>query len=192
MASEVSICRTALLRLGDSSINSLDEQTNRSILCKNLYDQARDFIIRRHVWNSCVTRVALAPLATAPPFDYAYQFLLPANCLRVLSVGFADEGLTPWKVEGSTSGRIILCDENPCYLRYVFQNTDPATWDPGLIEAVTDYLTELLAYPITKSLGVVEVMTAKKERDGKVSRSIDGLEDVPETSTDAQFIAARG
>lgn len=192
MATEVSICSAALLRLGDRPIDSLDEQTDRSRLCANLYAQARDFIIRRHTWNSCITRASLAPLAAAPAFDWNHQFLLPANCLRVLSVGLKDEGLTPWRVEGSVSGRIILCDENPCYLRYVFRNEDPATWDPGLVEAVTDYLCELLAYPVTKSATVVELMTQKKERDGKVSRAIDGQEDVPETSTDAPFIASRG
>lgn len=192
MATDVSICSAALLRLGDRPINTLDEQTDRAILCANLYAQARDFVIRRHTWNSCIKRVALAPLATGPAFDWSYQFLLPPDCLRVLSVGLKDEGLTPWRVEGSTSGRVVLCDENPCYLRYVFQNTDPATWDAGLVEAVTDYLCELLAYPITKSATVVELMQAKKERDGKVSRAIDGQEDVPESSTDAPFIASRG
>lgn len=190
-ASEVSICSNALQRLADRPINTLDEQTDRSRLCKNLYAQARDFIIRRHTWNCCITRVALAPLAAAPAFDWRYQFLLPADCLRVLSVG-EDGHFIPWKVEGSASGRVILCDENPAYLRYVFRNTDPATWDPGLIESVTDYLCELLAYPITKSLGVQEAMAAKKERDGKLSRAIDGLEDVPESSSDAPFIQARG
>lgn len=190
-ASDVSICAAALLRLGDSPINSLDEQSNRSILCANLYAQARDFIIRRHTWNCCITRAALAPLTTAPAFDWTYQFLLPPECLRVLSIG-EDGDFQPWRVEGSSSGRILLCNENPCYLRYVFRNEDPATWDPGLIEAVTDYLTELLAYPITKSLGVVEAMASKKERDAKVSRAIDGQEDIAETSGDAPFIAARG
>lgn len=191
MSSDVSICTSALLRLGDRPINTLDEQTDRAILCANLYTQARDFIIRRHTWNSCITRVALAPLAAAPAFDWNYQFLLPPDCLRVLSVG-EDGHFIPWKVEGSTSGRIILCNENPAYLRYVFRNEDPATWDPGLVESVTDYLCELLAYPITKSLGVQEAMTDKKVRDGKVSRAIDGQEDVPESSSDAPFIQARG
>lgn len=192
MASEVSICSAALLRLADHPINVLDDQSDRAILCTNLYAQARDFIIRRHTWNSCIKRVTLAPTVDAPPFDWTYQFLLPPDCLRVLSVGLKDDGLVPWHVEGSASGRVVMSDDNPCYLRYVFQNTDPATWDPGLVEAVTDYLCELLAYPITKSATVMELMAAKKDRDGRVSRAIDGQEDTGETSTDAPFISSRG
>lgn len=191
MTSVVSICADALLRLGDRPINTLDEQTDRAILCSNLFAQARDFVIRRHLWNCCIKRVALAPLADAPAFEWAYQFLLPADCLRVLSIG-ENGTFTDYRVEGSTSGRVLLTDENPCYLRYVWRNEDPATWDPGLIEVVTARMAVLLAYPITKSAAVRDAMETSYEREAKVMRAVDGLEDVMDESADSSFLSARG
>jgi len=190
MASVVTICTDALLRLGDRPINTLDEQTDRARLCSNLFAQARDFVIRRHLWNSCIKRVALAPLAAAPAFEWDFQFLLPADCLRVLSLG-ENRTFTDYRVEGSESGRVILCDENPLYLRYVWRNEDPATWDPGLIEAVTARMTVLLAYPITKSAAVRDAMESSSEREQKVSRAIDGQEDVTDESVSSTFIGVR-
>lgn len=190
MTTVVSICTDALLRLADRPINSLLGPADRQLLSSNLYPQARDWVIRRHPGNSCIKRVSLAPLAAAPAFDYAYQFLLPADALRVLSVG--EEGtFLAYKLEGSTSGRVILSDDNPCLLRYVFRNEDPATWDAGLVEMVTSRLTVLLAYPITKSISVRDAFEATAEREAKQMRAVDGQEDVGDSSYDSPLISAR-
>jgi hypothetical protein len=85
--SAVEICSNALLLLGAQTINSFDDESDRATLVSNLWPNALEAILRSHPWNCAIRRVSLAPDAAAPDFDYSYQFTLPGDCLRKLSVG---------------------------------------------------------------------------------------------------------
>ena len=88
-ATEVSICSNALLMLGGQPINDLSENSDRARLASNLWPAVRNYVLRRHPWNCAVKRVALAPDLTPPAFDWAFQFTLPPDFMRVLAVGEA-------------------------------------------------------------------------------------------------------
>ena len=118
--------------LGADPLNSLSDTSDHAVMCLNLYPGARDVVLRSHPWNCAIKRVVLAPNATAPLFDYAYSFNLPADWLRTLSVGESSEG-----VDYVSEGRQLLSDESSLPLRYVFRNEDENTWHAGLVEAVT-------------------------------------------------------
>ena len=77
MATKVSICSNALLLLGDKTINSLDEGTDRASLASNLYDSVRDSLLRSHPWNCAVKRVILAPDTETPPVVAALATIDP-------------------------------------------------------------------------------------------------------------------
>jgi len=77
MATSVSICSNALLRLGAQTIASLSESNDRARLAANLYETVRDSTLRSHPWNCAVKRVVLAPDTDVPAFDFAAQFTLP-------------------------------------------------------------------------------------------------------------------
>lgn len=184
--SPVQICSNALLLLGAQSINSFSDEYDRALLMSNLWANCRDSVLRSHPWNCAVKRVALAPDSATPAFEWDQQFSLPGDFLRLLSIG--EEGETPaYVIEGGK----ILCDENPLNLRYIYQNTDVASWDAMLVEAMTAYMAMTAAYPITKSASMQDAMAKLYQFKMKQARAVDGQENPPEQVGDYPFLNAR-
>ena len=184
--SAVSICSNALLLLGDSPIDSFDENNSRTRLVANLYAMKRDRVLRAHPWNCATKRVILSPETESPAFGWRYQFQLPDDWLRTMSVGV--EGVED---EYTIEGRTILMDSNICRLRYIFRNAVEATWDALLIDAMTQVMVAALTYPITKS-------TTKQATEEEIvkmvlrsARSVDAQEVTAETLGDFPLIANR-
>ena len=186
MATKVQITSNALLLLGDRPINSFEEDSDRALLASNLWDNARQAVLRRHPWNCATKRVALAPEVEAPAYDWAYQFALPGDWLRILYIGQAGAA-DAFKLEG----RLILSDANPLYLEYIFDNTDTASWDALLVEAMQRYMAFSMAYPITKSNTTRDAMFKEFEWLFRDARLADGQENPPEDAGDYPLIQAR-
>lgn len=184
--SAVSICSNALLLLGDNPISSFDEDNDRTRLVANLYDAKRDKVLRLHPWNCATKRVILARDSTDPEFGYAYRFLLPEDWLRTLSVGL-DDDQDDYVIEG----RYILMDNSVCRLRYIFRNSDEATWDSLLIDAMTQVMVAALTYPITKSTTKQATEEEIVKQVLKMARTVDGQEVTPETLGDFPLLANR-
>ena len=185
-ATAVSICSNALLLLGDRPISSFTEDQDRARLASNLWEQTRDHILRSHPWNCAIKREALSPDVTGPAFDWSYQYTLPADFLKALSIGESGrEG------EFRIEGRKLLCDDNPCYLRYIFRNENPGTWDAMLVEVMTAEMAHRMAYGITQSASMVDVMAQKAGQLMRRARSVDGQDDTPEQLGDNPLVAAR-
>lgn len=186
MATKVSICSNALLLLGAQTINSLSEDSDRARLCSNLYDSTRDSLLRSHPWNCATKRVLLAPESTAPAFDYTAQFLLPSDFLKIISVG-AEGYEVDYKVE---SGK-ILSGGTVLPLRYVFRNDNEATWDAMLVRAMELKMAAEMAYPITASASMADMMDNKFLQHMKEARSADGQDDPPQTFGDFPLMGSR-
>ena len=144
--SDVSICSNALRKLGDESITSLTDDSDRARLCNALYTINRDATLRAYPWNFAITRKGLAQLTSTPDFEYSYEYQLPANpyCLRVLEVYESDDD---WKVEG----RKILTNQTSCSIIYIAKITDTSQFDSLFVEALTSRLASELAWPIVRS-----------------------------------------
>jgi hypothetical protein len=185
-ATPVSICSNALLMLGDNPIADFQEGTDKARLASNLWEFARDAVLRRHPWNCAIKRVVLAPDDVPPPFDYGHQFTLPSDWLRTLSIG--QEGERPrYRMEGGK----LLMDETVCRLRYVFRNDNPATWDALLIETMTHVMRNLFAYPTTQSGSLEQLVNSTVQAAIREARAVDGSEDEPEAFDESPLLAAR-
>ena len=184
--SEVQVCSNALLLLGAQTINSFDDDSDRALLVSNLWPNALDAILRSHPWNCALARVTLAPEAAVPAFDYAYQFTLPGDCLRILTIG--EKGENP---EFEVNGRKILFDEAVLKLRYIQRNENIPSWDALLVQAAEAYMAMTCAYPITKSASMFEAMTGLWKLKLQQARNIDGQENSPEEFGDFPLLASR-
>lgn len=172
--------------LGADPINSFDDEFDRATLVANLWENMRDAVLRSHPWNCAVKRVALAPDAAAPAFEFAYQFTLPGDCLRVLSVGEEGE-----HVRYRLEGRKILSDDAECKLRYVYRNSDVATWDSMLVSATEAFVAMTCAYPVTKSASQQDNMIKLWDAKMRMARTVDGLEQPTEDVGDTPFLDVR-
>ena len=181
----VSICSNALLMLGDNPIASFDDGTDRARLASNLWDSTRDYVLRRHPWNCAVKRVLLAPDATAPEFDYSYRFLLPGDCLRVLSCGQNGE-----RLDYVVESRYVLADVSSLPLRYIWRNESVSSWDSMLVHAMTRVMRSIFAYPVTES-GSLEGLIEQELRDVlREARAVDGQEEPGFALDDSPLYAA--
>ena len=186
MATQVSIASNALLLLGAKTINSLDEGTDRATLSANLYDSLRDDMLRSHPWNCAVKRVLLAPDAETPAFDYESQFTLPSDWMRTISVGA--EG---YEVDYKHESGKILAGGTSLALRYVFRNEVEATWDALLVRAMELKMAAEMAYPITGSASMADMMHNKLLQHMKAARAVDGQDDPPQTFGDFPLLNSR-
>lgn len=186
MASSVSICSNALLMLGAQTINDLSDTSDRAKIAANLYPQVRNKILRSHPWNCCIKRVVLSPDVAAPAFGYDYQFTIPSDWVRTISVG--EPGVEEdYRVEG----RKILADTNVIYLKYLFLNTNEGTWDESLVDVMTIAMAARMAYAITQSASVEQVKQQELSAALREARAVDGQDDPPETLGDFRLITAR-
>lgn len=186
MATNISICSNALISLGAQTISSFSDGTDRSLLAANLYESTRDMVLRSHPWNCAVKRIVLAPDVAAPSFDYPAAFTLPADCLRVLSVGEENEDVD-YKVE---SGK-ILSSGTSLALRYVWKNTNESTWDAMLVHAMELQMAASMAYAVTMSAAKEELATRKLEIYMKRCRATDGQEDPAQMLGDERLLLSR-
>lgn len=183
MATPVSICSNALLKLGARTISSFTDGTDMSTLCSNIYPEARDSLLRSHIWNFAVKRVELAADATAPAFGYANQHTLPGDFLRLVEV--VDE--TDYKLEG----RKILCESTPVQTKYIYRNDDTATYDSLFVELLTQKMVAELAYSVTRSDSKAQTEMQKFAAMLKQAKGIDAQEDPQPQFATSELLLSR-
>ena len=169
MASVVQICNSALNQLGAASITALTDNSKNARLCNERYNTVRDSVFRSHPWNSLIKRIQLAQNTTTPVYGFSYQFNLPSDCLRVLTI---DAYNSDFKVEG----RKILCNESSIKIVYVSQVTDPNEMDVLLRETISAGLAADIAYAITANLQVSKLMQEKYQFKLSEARHADASE----------------
>lgn len=186
MTSSVSICSNALLMNGAQTIASFDDSSDRARQCANLYSTVRDYVLSSHPWNCCIKRLVLSPDTLTPAFDWTNQFTLPGDFLRILAVGEAGNE-SDYDIEDGK----ILTDVSVVNLRYIYRNDNEAKWTPLLVMAVTLAMRQVLAYPITQSTSLEQLIDQAIEPILKRARTIDAQDQPPETLGNFRLLNSR-
>lgn len=171
MATNVTICNSALFLIGGEPITDLTEETKRAKLCNARYDMLKKKLLAGHPWNFATKRVELARLVAAPEFEWLYQFQLPSDCLRVLSIQDNDDGEIEYEVEGSK----LLCDETVIKIKYI-ADVNEGEMSPHFVEALAHQLAADLAYAMTNSTELSNSLYEKAKEELAIARSFDGQE----------------
>ena len=156
--SDIAIANRALTKLGVARIISFGDNNEQARALQSMYALIRDSELRAYTWNFSIKRASLAALVDAPAFDWARQFQLPSDCLRLLWAGefypgpnLSDFSNSKWK-EYEVEGRNIMSNlPAPLKIRYVAQITDPTFFDPLFSEALACKLAVELAESMTTS-----------------------------------------
>lgn len=196
--SDVSIANVALMRLGASQINTLTDNNERARVMNSLYEQLRRSELRKRRWRFSITRTSLAALSTAPDSDYARQFQLPNDYLRLLEGGdliqVAD--LTDYRyfsnalysVEG---GKVLTSLGAPLHIRYIRDVTDTALWDVAFDEYFGCCLAVAACARITESTAKMADLMAERKTALIGARAANAMETASEHPTDSEWITAR-
>lgn len=186
-ATNIEICSNALVLIGDKPISTFaSDQGPRADVASNLFNNIRDATLRMHPWNSSRKRVSLAPLADAPAFEWSYQMQLPADFIRLVSIGETGENIF-YEIEDGK----ILTDETEIKLKYIYRNEVVSSYDALLTQALIAHCAWAFAYPLAKSQALRDGMEKYLQQTLQQARTINGQEKLSETLGDEGLFRSR-
>lgn len=141
--SETSICNMALARLGAKRITSLTDASNEANHCALQYEPVRDALLRSHSWAFALSRASLSEDTAAPAFEFDNAFLLPSDCLRVVSLYYTD---ATYRIEGKR----LLTNDDEAQIVYIRRVTDPTEFDPLFVKVLACALAIELVMPLSQ------------------------------------------
>lgn len=199
MASIVSICNLALSNLGKANISALSEMSAEARACNQFYDHVLGTLLQAYPWRFAGKTQSLAEITNDKPGAWGYAYSRPVDCLKVRWVRpeysetdpspqtLQEEIANPFDIEGQT----IYCNLSPAFLRYTWRASDPATFSPLFIEALSWHLAVRLAMPLTRDPKVrADAFQLAMRMQGEAATA--DANDVRETSDhDSDFVEAR-
>lgn len=188
----IDVCNLALDFLGQTPIASIDTPTTSAEeICARHYDQVRRQLLREWVWNFAKRRVSLSRIG-APGFDFADEYALPNDCLRVLSVG-GDVEVAQEK-NFDIQGRSILLNNGGAAsttLRYIADVTNPQEMDATFINLLALALALKISYKFTLKKGLTDQLSQQYAADLPKAVTIDGQERPPRRIQRSKYLTAR-
>lgn len=152
--SQVSVCNSALVKVGADRISSIDQDCKRAILLKAIYDTTRDAVLRAHPWKFATKRVSLVPNSSVPAWGYSYQYDEPNDYLGIVETH-------PDDIHFVTENGQILTNEPNLNIKYIFRQTDESSWDACFAEAMAWRLATDIAYALTQSITLAQACETK-------------------------------
>lgn len=202
----VDICNSALQRCGSATIQSLADNSREARACSVAYDSNRRDELRRHYWKFAMKRVVLAPDSAAPASDFAYQFSLPTDCLRIY---FPNDAYLDWSVEGRkiltntaqspfsaspVPGTPTVTTTTPAItlnLRYVADITDVTQWDASFYSVMSLALAMDICEVLTNSTSKRQSIKDEYKDAMAEARVADAFESLPQDAPDDGWWLAR-
>lgn len=198
MASEVSICNGALLKLGADTILQLTDNNNRARVMNARYEAVRDAELQRRRWRFSITRASLPALSTAPISDYSLQYQLPGDFLRLLEGGdirtladladYRTSGCALYSIEGD---KLLTNLAAPINIRYIARVTDAALYHPAFCEALSARLAWENCERITQSDSKRQLAASDYKDAIREATKAQALEIASQSVADDTWILAR-
>lgn len=167
--SEVTICNSALVKIGVDRIISLNDDVRQAKICKEQYSKVLNELLCSHPWNFAIGRASLAALVTAPAFGYLYQYQLPADYNRALEF---NENLYEWAVESGC----IVTDAGYAQLRYIKKDVPTYLFTSLFAEALSCKLAHDISYVLVQSVTLKDQLYKEYESKLRQARSFDAQE----------------
>jgi len=198
--SDVEICNFALDHLKQKQITALTGAniSQAAVICARHYDQVRRVTLESHPWNFATKRLQLTPLASTPVFGYSFEYQLPPDFIRLLTLG--DDAIlqiTPTELYQVEDGKLLTGAEftvdtsGTQNMRYIFDLVNVNQFSPLFIDVFAFELAIRMAYAFT-GLGN-RVAQIKKLYDEFNTRAyaIDGQQRPPIRIQNSKFRRAR-
>jgi hypothetical protein len=166
----VSICNSALIKVGAETILALTDNNERARICNSQYEKNRDELLRAHPWKFATKKISLAPLLQPPEFDYDYAFPIPADCVRVLETDL------PRGMDWSQENRKILCNSETLTIRYISKDISTADYDPQFVEVLASKIAADICYSLVQSTTLKQLLIAEYQEKLAGARTFNAQE----------------
>ncbi|MCX2721839.1 hypothetical protein [Roseibium salinum] len=187
----VEMANLALAHLKEAPIRDFDFSSVASRWFRNHYAAHRDAYLAMHDWDFATQLTRLPAEAGKPPFRWSYQYMKPADCLRI----------PQQSVNGEASGRIIsfevvgqriMTDHPPPFpLRYVRRVTREAEFAPLFVHGFSLFLAAGCAHVITGKNSRAEALRLAAREAFDRAGSLDARQGTPLPMVDLEIITDR-
>lgn len=182
--SDLGIVNSSLIKLGVEVITALPGLTRQGIMANEQYSKVRDELIFDHPWNFAMKRVALVATATVPAFEFAYEYTLPTDFMRMWATHYGDDF---YQIEGNK----LYSNYSTVNIRYIAKITDPTAFSSSFAELLSTKLAADMAWSLTQSGTLKAALMEEFKMKLKDARSFDGQENPSYPLTDDIFINSR-
>ena len=186
--SDTSIVNMALHRLGTERINALSDNNKRAKLMNDIFDTIRKVTLENGGWSFARKRVKLSPTTTTPEFGFTYQFLLPSDCLKALTV--QDSSLID--ITYKKEGRFLYSDEPLLYVVYIYDIEDDSQYSGLFKRAFALELAVEGSYSMNQNVKMRESFIAELDDKYSDARCNDSQEAGPDEYIIDDFLTVRG
>lgn len=182
--SQISICNSALSKLGVDRITSITESNKRARVCNEQYSKLKEEVLSAHPWNFALKRASLSQTANTPAFEYSYEYQLPTDCLRVIR---AHEDYIEWVREGDK----LLTDESTLKIQYISNVEYESDFTATFAEALALRMAADLAYNLVQNADLANLNTQLYTAFLADARGRDSQEGTPRPIVDETFVISR-
>ena len=188
-STKVDICNMALDHLHVAPITSIDAPTTKEErIVSRWYDNTRRAVLRMHTWNFAIKSTTITALVSPPDIDWSHQYNLPADYIRIVRIG---DKFCPIRHYDIQDDKLLINAEGPLQVRYVFDNTTIADYEPLFIETLALDLAVNLAFPLTGNLQILNNLKALRDEKRMMAYHVDGQERPPRRRERSRFKRAR-
>lgn len=171
MLTKIDLCSMALLKIGESPIQSLTDDSAPAKLARTLFDTVMDSLISAHPW-----RFATQVLDLTKNTDG--DFLIPTNVLRVL------------KTSGRINGNRVVCDGDTTTITAVVKMS-PESYPGYFVSLAATRLAMEFCIPLMGDQTVFRMLAALYETELQTAKFIDSTTATSDGISDFSLINAR-
>jgi hypothetical protein len=188
MTSVVSICNLALVRVGHTPITALNEEGKGALACNANYEPCRDATLRAHPWNFAIRRVSLAQLSTTPAYEFAYEYQLPTDFLKIIRT--QDEAASVWSEYRIEEGK-LRTNAGTVKIEYIAKITDPNKFDPLFVDVLATRIAAEISTWLTDTSTSTQRLWEVYDAKLREARGVDAQEGTPRDIIADEWLVAR-
>lgn len=154
---QTQICNLALGRIGAQGIMDIGDDLKGAKACRNAFEATVREVASLGDWRCLKKRATFAKLATAPAFEWAYQYQLPADFISLVELNGVEYHGQPsddWEVEG----KVLLTDAEEAKVTYIAYVEDCTAWDSLFTDAVVVLLASKISVPMRQDEGMAQAL----------------------------------
>ena len=153
MLTKIDLCSMALLKLGESPIQSLTDDSASAKLSRTLFDTVIDALITMHPWRFATSKIELVQNADG-------DFLIPSDVLRVL------------ECDGRIIGNRVISDSDAVTI-VVLRRTSPEDFPSYFVSLAVTRLAMEFCIPLSGDQTVFRMLAALYESELQSAKFID-------------------
>lgn len=171
MVTKIDLCSMALLKLGESPIQSFADDCAAAKLSRTLFDVVVDSLISLHPWRFATSDIELTK-------DTDGNFIIPSNVLRII------------KTNGRISGNKILSDGKKTTILALVR-TSPEMFPSYFVSLAATRLAMEFCMPLIGDNSIFRMLVALYETELQTAKFIDSTSNISEPISDFSLLNVR-